>query len=231
MKQDNLPNILMTSILNEEMTSSLKEVCETILDTAIRQNDFIEKIPVIGTILGLSKGAIEIKHRLYVSKLSSFIFETSKSSSPDRERYRKKLEAEPKEAEKAGAVILDLIDKVTSKEKAIMIGQVFRAFMAEKDMSFRQLLYLAEIIERAYLQDLLSLRDSEIHNDSNLEAVGIRKPIRHEDIDLLIKDLINQLNDRIRENKESIKNPEPKVQVSGLTDAGYHLTRILRSYN
>ena len=232
LEQENLSDILMQSVVNDATTAALIEFGESVFDDAVIQSEILTKVPVISTIVGLTKGVLNIRDRLYIKKLVGFLSETSKATKVEREAYSRKIEEDLGEANRAGEAILVLIEKVTSVEKAVMIGKVFRAFMKENDKSFAQLLYLSEIIERAYLQDLVSLRDSEIHNESNLEAVGIRKPIRHEDINIMFKGFVDQLKERTKliTDSDNPGIPDPEIQISGFTDAGYNLIRILRSY-
>lgn len=246
MDQNDPSKNLMSSVVNDKTTDAIVDVGEKILDDwskPLLDNELIQEIPIIKTVIGLSKGAVSFKEQLYTRKLMTFLFETSKASQEDKEKYQQKLDADPEECRKAGETIFNIIDKITNAEKAKMIGQVFRAFMHEEGMTTSQLVYLCEIIDRAHLQDIESLRDSEVQNESNLEAIGVRKPMRAEDVNKAILEAVNQAVEEatsrsgvIKEafTAEQISESEKKqlaqVQQSGLTDAGYNLQRILRSY-
>lgn len=243
---EGISDSLMHSVVNDYTSSALVELSETVLDTAtesILKSDALTKIPVLGTLVGFTKGVLVFRDRRYASKILSFLAETAKASEEDKRKYREKLDKNPEECAKAGEVVLDIIDKITSAEKAIMIGKVFRAYMHEDNLTTEQLIYLCEIIERTYLQDLVSLQKSEVHNESNLESVGIRKPMRVEDINKAILEAVNQAVEEatsragvIKEafTAEQIAASEKKalaqVEKSGLTDEGHNLMRILRSY-
>ena len=232
---ESLPMSLMHSVVNEYSTETLMDLGETVVDdiaSSVFNSDVLTKLPVVGGLVALGKGVSSYRDRRYVSKILSFLSETSKASDDDKKKYRQKLDADAEECSKAGEVILDLIDKITSTEKAVMIGKVFRAFMHETDLTTNQLVYMCEIIERTYLQDLISLQKSEVHNETNLESVGIRKPMRVEDVNKAIDAAISRMLAQMPVVREGPINTdeEPKVVQSGLTDAGYNLQRILRSY-
>lgn len=136
---------LMHSVVNDYSSSALVDLSETVLDAAtdsLIKSDALTKIPVLGLLVGLTKGVIVFRDRRYASKILSFLAETAKASQQDKEKYRQKLDKDPDECKKAGEVILDIIDKITSTNKAIMIGKVFRAYMREDEMTTAQLVHL-----------------------------------------------------------------------------------------
>lgn len=237
---EKLSESLMHSVINDYSASALIELSESLLDEAtdsLVKSEVLTKIPVLGVLVGLTRGVFAFRDRRYASKILSFLAETSKASEDDKARYRKKLDKSPDEVRKAGETVLDIIDKITNAEKAVMMGKIFRAYMHEDDLTTEQLIYLCEIIERTYLQDLISLQKSEIHNDVNLESVGIKKPLRVEDVDKAIADALSEYDNTKERNTSLVsKSLSPvsfkvaKIPQSGLTDAGFNLTRILRSY-
>lgn len=234
-KPEKLSESLMHAAANDQSADVLLDLSETVLDDvtgSVIENEAVTKIPFLGAFVAVAKGFVSFRDRRYVSKILSFMSETSKATEQDRQKYLAKLEANPKESNKAGETILDIIDKLTSQEKAIMIGKVFRAYMREDEMTVTQLIYLCEIIERTYLQDLVSIQKSEIHNDVNLESVGIKKPLRTEDVNNAVEAAMARLMKKMPIVHETTidADKEPVIQESGLTDAGYHLQRILRSY-
>lgn len=233
---ESLSESLVHSVANDYTKEVLTELGNSVFEDvtqALTHSELPTKIPVLGVFMAGAKGIMTYRDRRFANKLLGFLSETTKASEADKTKYREKLDKDPKEVNKAGAIILDLIDKITSIEKAKMIGKVFRAYMHEDNITTEQLIYLCEIIERTYLQDLVSLEKSEFTNDSNLESVGIRKPIRVEDINRALKAFGMDIENKIPTVKEGIlqmTNDKAEVEQSGLTDAGYKLQRILRSY-
>lgn len=234
----------MHSVINDQSTDALFDLSESVLDSATESlvnNEAISEIPVLKSVVGAAKGALAFRDRRYVSKLLRMLSETSRASEEDRQKFREKLDRNPKEVKRAGTVILDIVDKITSDEKATMVGKVIRAYMHEDELTIEQLILLCEVIERTYVQDLISLEKSEIHNDVHLESVGIKKPIRVEDINNAMEAVANQVVEEATSRAGAIKEmftAEPtegkqvmtQVQQSGFTDLGSNLVRILRSY-
>src|SRR5438270_152173 len=134
-KPENIPESLMHSVINDSNTEVLFSLSDTIITDsieAIKNSDVLSHIPITKEIMGLIKVGFAYRDRRYVSKLLSFLAETSKMSQEDREQYTRKLDEDPKKAREAGETILDIIDKLTTREKAIMVGKLVRAYGHEK---------------------------------------------------------------------------------------------------
>ncbi len=235
---ESISDSLMSSVVNDYSSSALMEMGESLLDGAtasLLDNDVLTKIPVLGTLVGFTKGMLAFRDRRYASKILSFLAETAKASNEDKQKYREKLDNDPKECTKAGEVVLDIIDKITSAEKAVMIGKVFRAYMREDEMTTAQLIHLCEIIERAYLQDLERLRDGGMYNNANLESVGIKKPLSEDAVNELIQKAMKQADENREREFSSVRtgmSPPiavyPTMNELGLTPEGFELIRILK---
>jgi hypothetical protein len=233
---DDFSGDLVKSVESSGLSDIAKDYGEKGLDnliSAITDNDAVKEIPIIKSIIGLYKGAIALRDRNYVKKIFQFLFQVDKSSPEAKKKFREKIQSSPEEVQKAGETVWD---RVTSGEKAAMIGKVFEAYMSE-EINLDQLIYLCEIIEKTYLQDLISLEKSEIHNDINLENVGIKKPLRVEDINKLLEEALQKAAENESRNLTLVSRgisptaPKfPKLEQPGLTDEGYSLMRILRSY-
>jgi len=238
--QENLPQSLLHSIDNKYAKDTLIDLSESLLDITTEsalKGDTLTKLPIVGWIVAAGKGVLDMRDRLYVRKLLRFLAETSDVSEEDRKRWQEKLDKDPKEAKRAGAVILDLIDKAVDAEKAAMIGKVVRAFMHEDDLATDEMIAMCEMIDKAYLDDLRALSrpdgmPGKPWNDVNLEGIGIKKPIRAEDINRAIVALNSRILKQMPIVHEAPINDveDPEVIESGFTDTGARLHRILRDY-
>jgi hypothetical protein len=235
-KPENIPESLMRSVVNDEDTEALFNLSDSLLTNSvdvIKDSDVLSHLPITKEILGLIKVGFAYRDRRYLSKLLSFLAETSKMSDEDRAEYTRKLDEDPKKARETGEAILDIIDKVTSREKAIMVGKLVRAYGHENELSRDMLMRMCEMVERAYLQDLQALQQGQGYNEANLESVGIIKPIRHEDINKVVMAALESAKYNNIAIKDPATNPapaEPEIDHSGLTEEGSNLQRILKGY-
>lgn len=238
----NLPETLLHSIDNSYSRDALIELSNSILGNIgdeFLKSDVLAKFPIVGWLAATLKTGSNIRDKLYIHKLLRFLAETSGSNDEDREKFRAKLDIDPDEAKNAGATILDIIDKITNAQKAAMIGKIMRAYMHEDDLSTPELIELCEIIDKAYTRDIVALArpDNEQGynwNDVNLESVGIKKPMRVEDVNQAIRAAVDRAVSRVPILREYDEQPtgvrEPVVVESGFTDIGSKLQTILRTY-
>jgi len=190
--EESLSKSLINSVSSDYSSDSLIEFGESIVDDitgACFHSELITKIPIISMLLAFNKGVLNFRDRRYLNKILNFLSETSGASNEDKKKYLIKLDNNPDECKRAAETLLDILDKITSLEKASMVGKVFRAFMHEDEISTDNVVILSEMIEKAYLNDLISLgstKPNEWLDDANLESVGIKQSMRAEDINLAI---------------------------------------------
>lgn len=239
-KIEDLPRSLFHSFNNEYSREALVDMSESLLDSAtqsILNNEVLVKLPVVGGLVAVGKGILDFRDRQFVSKLLRVLAETSNINPNKMNAFKEELNNKPHEARRAGAILLDLIDKSTGAQKAAMIGKIIRA-KVEENFSYEDLINLCEMVEKAYLSDLLAIARKEggegpRWNDVNLEGVGIKKPMRSEDVNDAIAASINMLQREmptIREKPLRISLKKPHVYESGFTDMGATLQRILQDY-
>lgn len=228
---DSLPDALLQSVVHSDAPGLLMDMGEEILDAVAKpiiKNEALLKIPVIGVAVGLAKGILDVRDRLYVRKLLSFLSETSAANDKEREKYAQKLASNPKESKRASVTILEILDRITSAEKAKLLAKVFRAYLAGDFVkSVEDLRHLGEMIDRTYLQDLIDLQNGTVANLSNLVNVGIRNSTEAEDI----MKLMEQHTERNTQLVSRGMTPSivPAIDL-GYTPAGLNLINILRHY-
>ncbi len=236
---ENLSVSLFHSLDNDYAKEALIEMSSSLLDSAtktILHSDALAKLPVVGGVVALGKGALDFRDRQFVSKLLRVLAETSGATGTKKAEFKAKLDADPSTANKAGAILLDIIDKATGAEKAAMIGKVIRAAI-EEELDTSLMIDLSEMIQKAYLSDLRALARADDEpgpawSDINLEGIGVKKPIRTEDVNKAIKAVYGQTMSKMPIIHEGITPPsvDPTITESGFTDTGDILVRILRVY-
>lgn len=233
---ESLSASLILSITKADQTEALFSLSDSVIADSvesIEKSDLLSNFPITREIVGLIKLGSVFRERRFASKLFSFLGETSKMSQEDKDRFVYKLDIDSDKAQETGEVLLEIIDKITNREKAVMIGKVVRAFGHEEDLSYELMLHMCEIIHRAYLKDLQHLEAGSGYSESNLESIGVIMPIRHKDIENIAKQAIEAGEYAaipIKDGMTPTPAREPKMQRSGLTEEGANLQRILSSY-
>lgn len=137
----------------DEIGSDLSEV---VLDSLLDDGVFKE-VPIVGTILGMSKTAIRLKDYLFTKKVLKFLHGLSSISTEEKEEFLGKLKDEKRERELGEALILYL-DRHENFKKPELLAKVFKAYI-QHHLTNEQFHLLAASIDKALVKDIEILVD------------------------------------------------------------------------
>ena len=150
-ENQNLGLSLLDSVgkpLADEVGSDLSEA---VLDSFLNDG-FLKEIPIVGTILGLSKTAIRLKDYLFTKKVLKFLAELSSISLEEKEEFLRKHEGTDEESELGETLILCL-DRHENFKKSALLAKAFKAYV-RNHLTNAQFYFLATAIDRAVTQDI-----------------------------------------------------------------------------
>jgi hypothetical protein len=162
-------NELVKVIKDKEFQGISKDLVETAIDTKIPEG-LLKDIPLLSTIIGAFNTISNIKDRLFVQKLLTFLYELKSIEEDKIVEQIIALEDDNKYKTKVGEKLLYIIDKCEDPDKASMTGTLFKAYL-EKKLDYNEFLSATSAIERTPLPDLLYF----INDDSDgwdLEGAG-----------------------------------------------------------
>lgn len=119
------------SVLSEQAVSLASEYGEIAIDS-ILQDGILKDIPIVNTIVGLSKASIAIRDRLLIKKLVQFLAVFNDVSSEKRIQMINRLEQDPVFSQSVGEHILEILERVESHRKPKIIARVFAAYANEE---------------------------------------------------------------------------------------------------
>lgn len=186
-------------------------------------NNILKGVPIVSNVVNGIEGIISIKDQLYVRKIMKFLFEACKITEKQKEKLEQKISLDPDEAKRAGEALLEILDSIAKSEKAVVLGKVFRAYVAE-DMSTDDLVLLCEMVDRAYLQDLNGLENDKYYNSQGLVNSGIKNTINMRQI---AEEVDKHMGYAISMGGMTTVGPNFDA---GFSKAGGELRRILREY-
>jgi hypothetical protein len=134
-------------------------------------------------------------------------------------KFRAKLETDPEEVKKTGEAVWEILDSISNSEKAPMIGKVYEAYMTE-EINGDQVLYLAEMIDKAYLFDLKSIEQNRVMNRINLINIGFYEPVNYKKV----------IDDDLVATTRGMTPATVNMQNTPHTKEGKLLQHILRDY-
>ena len=151
--------------MKNELVSSLAETIfdnssdigidflEIALDEII-ENETIKEIPIIGSIVKLSKTAIAINDRRLIKKLLIFTQKINAGNIPKEkiEKHRKELEENSKRKQRELEYIIAILDKQIEYEKSNILAKFYMAYLKEH-ISWERFCCFSDLVDRLVLYD------------------------------------------------------------------------------
>lgn len=136
---------------SELMVNSGEKLIDSITD-----NQALREIPLIKTLIGITKAGIGISDYLFTKKVIKFI-QGSKFSDKAREKFLRRIKRDKKFEAKVGETLFLLLEKLDDMDKPELIGLFFSEFLEGK-LSFVDFVRLSKAMERVFLPDLAEFK-------------------------------------------------------------------------
>jgi len=226
-----ISNSLEETLKDSDLQSVTVDLAETLTDALIHDG-VLKDIPVFGTVLGLSKFAINLNDRLLVKKLIYFISELKEVDKEKRNRLISGIDNSEKEQIKVGEKLLYIIDKAEDHLIAKYVAVIFKAFLNE-EISYSDFLRCSTIIQKLLTQDLELFIDSDI-NAIETKITQYGKGLSDFHNSLIISGICASQNDSISVTDQNDYKMCDRYVIHGgdlivcLTEIGYTLKKILK---
>jgi hypothetical protein len=147
MKRDTPRGSAITNVMRSDSLVSVgKEYLELGLDAALESGLF-KDIPLVSTVVGLFGTIGSVRDQLLATKLLRFFDQLSEIPQEERIEMVDKLNEDDKFSGKAGAAVLEVIDRMESQKKPELAAKCFAAY-ARAEISFEELRRLLFALER-----------------------------------------------------------------------------------
>lgn len=148
-----LQNSLEETIGAEKILEITGEVSEALIDSLL-QSEILKNIPFFGTFYKAGQIALAVKDRIFAKKVLKFLIGIKDIDSKDRIKFIEELENET--GQKAGEVLIMLLDRLDNMGKPRIIANLLKAKICGH-ITIEDFLKIAYIIDKAYLPDLQKL--------------------------------------------------------------------------
>lgn len=147
MTKDTKRGCALVSALKSDVIVDLgKEYAELGIDSLIESN-VLESIPFVSTTVGLYKAASSVRDQLFTEKVIRFLIHFSDLSDAERINMTERLNEDDKFAGKAGARLIEIIERMESENKPEVAAEFLKAF-AREEIEFNVLRRLLVALER-----------------------------------------------------------------------------------
>ncbi len=153
---DKLENAVAGALVSADAKDLAAEYAELGID-AFLEEGIAREIPVVRTILGISKVGINIRDRLFAKKLLQFLASLADTDPKERQELVQRLENDPKYGRRVGEHVTELLERIEAHRKPKMVATIFRAYL-QGTIDATMLHRLNRAVELVPLHDLSELR-------------------------------------------------------------------------
>lgn len=126
-----LEKSVLETIKGSDLSSLSQDYAELFIDSIIKDG-VLKDIPVIQTIIALTKTGIGIKNLLFTKKIIRFLFSLKDTNLQERTKMILELESDPAFNGNVGEHVILLLDKYDDMKKPVLMGNAFSAYIQKR---------------------------------------------------------------------------------------------------
>ncbi len=173
---ESLLGILVDSGLSDELIDAVDAGIDAVVD-----NEIVERLPIVGLLVKLTKVGLGFREYLFLKKLARFLFHLRDVNQEEREQYVARIQASPDERKRLGEHLILLLDRFEDVTKPEYLARGFEAYL-QGTITLDEFMRLSLVVDRCYLEDLEAIRgmkgEVEIppHVATPLASCGVLEP-------------------------------------------------------
>ncbi|MDI4667202.1 hypothetical protein K9U40_23205, partial [Xanthobacter autotrophicus] len=148
---------VIDALRSEKVSGVGKEYMELGIDSLL-ESGALRDIPFVNTVVGVFNVAGSFRDQLLAKKILRFLFQLSEVPQDERIAMTERLNADDKFAERAGSVVIEILDRMESDIKPELVAKIFEAY-ARGVISFGELRRLLTALERVPSFDICRLEE------------------------------------------------------------------------
>ncbi len=173
MRSDKLPDQIVDSIYSPELNEIGYDIAEIAFDSLL-DDGILKDLPIIGTIVKVFKGAMDIRDRIFIVKVARFLFHLTGTPFEHRQSFKQKINEEPKLKRRLGESLVLLLDRLDDLEKTDFMAKCFAAYLAG-NISFDQFRRLAVALDMAFVDDLKTICRDNVEEEEGIYLANLSR--------------------------------------------------------
>jgi len=222
-------NSLELTLKDSDLQNVTIDLAETFSD-ALLNDGILKDIPIIGTIVGLTKAALSLNERLIIKKLIYFISELNDIDIEKRNKLISEIDNSEKVQIKVGEKLLYIIDKSEDHITAKYIAVIFKSFLNE-EISYSEFLRCSTIVQKMFIQDFEQFIETKI-SDIEIQITQYDSGLSDFQNSLITSGICSTTIDAVSVRDQDDHEATEKYVVEGgdqiiyLTPIGYSLKKL-----
>lgn len=160
MKSNSLQDRIVESIYSPKLIEVGKDIAEVALDSLL-DDGILKDLPIIGTIVSVYNGAMDIRDRIFIAKIARFLFRLSDVPIEQRRLFEERVSADQKLKRKVGVTLALLLDRLDDIEKPDFVAWCFGAYL-NATITFDVFRRMSSAIDVAFVEDLKAICNEDI---------------------------------------------------------------------
>ena len=166
-KLENIDTSFTETIRNSDLSEVTIDFAENFMDSLFEEG-LLKDLPIINTLFGISKMAINIKDKLFLKKIIYFLSGVNHISVEKRSEMIDQINDSGEHKIKVGEKLVYILDKCDDHITAKYIAQLFSALL-EKKLNYSDFLKGSRIIQNIFLSDLECFIEADL---SEFQVIG-----------------------------------------------------------
>lgn len=151
---------LIDTVKDSDLQNVTTILAETFTDSLLTEG-ILKEIPIIKTVVGLTKTTLGIRNRLFIKKLITFLTELKDIEPEKRAKMISNINTKKEKKIRVGEKLIYILDKCDDHVDSKYVAQFFCAFLEEK-ITYNEFLRGASIIQNIFREDLEYFIESKI---------------------------------------------------------------------
>lgn len=144
------------SVLKPDLRSAIQDTGEIAYDSLLNEG-LIKNIPVLNWIFAIFKTYGNVRDYFFAKKMLAFLQSISSLSAKKRQKLVDRLDADKKFGKYAGEQIIELLSRIDSERKAVLVATALK-FYSRREINSLQLQRINYAIDRFMLCDIEEFR-------------------------------------------------------------------------
>jgi len=157
--EKSISNSLLDNISDPNLGNTLSDVAEIAIDSII-DDGLLKDLPIIGSIVNISKATVSIRDKIFTKKILIFLKGLDSCPIKKREEFLKKISTNLKKKEKLGETLIVILDRLNDMNKSVIIANLFKAFI-EENLTYQEFTKISNIVSNVQLDDLQFMRNNK----------------------------------------------------------------------
>lgn len=149
---DKIQDSFDLTLKNSNLQNIVSDFAELSVDS-ILQEGVLKDIPIVSTLISLTKVGISINDKLFLKKILYFINNIKDVPVETRKEMIEEIDGSEKFRVKIGEKLLYIIESSNDHENSELVSKFFRAFLENK-IKYDEFLKCSEIIKKILIGDL-----------------------------------------------------------------------------